>query len=325
MSASQMRYCMLAGRKADVEFQGQQINQQRTTLATQSSAYNTQLLDLEVPTPPSSSDFATTTYTFTSDNQTRTITGTEYDSATGTYTVSYTTSKIASQGKCSGSGLFVSETTDPNNTPNDASDDVTIYKTNSGKILTKLATKVVNRETVIADSTDASNIALINKDCGKTGIAYYKYESDGVTKYVTEAELLAKVNTINDISIYYVDTDAEVPETGQITGVQVEWSSTGRMTSITDSNDKTYNLNVSTEQDEAAYEDAMNEYEYQKSLYDQNIENINSQIDIIQSQDKKLELKLQDLDTQQEALNTEMDSVKKVIDKNIEHSFKAFG
>lgn len=46
---------------------------------------------------------------------------------------------------------------------------------------------------------------------------------------------------------------------------------------------------------------------------------------IFQSQDKDLELKMKQLDTEHNALQTEMDSVKKVIEKNIESSFKTFG
>lgn len=44
----------------------------------------------------------------------------------------------------------------------------------------------------------------------------------------------------------------------------------------------------------------------------------------IQSKDKRLELNLKQIDTEHEALQTEFDSVKKVIDKNIERSFKTF-
>ena len=46
---------------------------------------------------------------------------------------------------------------------------------------------------------------------------------------------------------------------------------------------------------------------------------------IIQSQDKFLEIELKQVETQHQAAQTEYDSVKKVIDKNIERSFKTFG
>jgi hypothetical protein len=45
---------------------------------------------------------------------------------------------------------------------------------------------------------------------------------------------------------------------------------------------------------------------------------------ILQAEDKKLEMELKNVDTQHSAIQTEMDAVKKVIDKNIESSFKTF-
>ena len=44
----------------------------------------------------------------------------------------------------------------------------------------------------------------------------------------------------------------------------------------------------------------------------------------LQETDRTLELKLKQLYTEQEALQTELDSVKKVIDKNVENVFKTF-
>jgi hypothetical protein len=44
----------------------------------------------------------------------------------------------------------------------------------------------------------------------------------------------------------------------------------------------------------------------------------------IQSKDQKMEVELKNLDTQRSAMDTELDAVKKVIDKNIERSFKTF-
>lgn len=45
----------------------------------------------------------------------------------------------------------------------------------------------------------------------------------------------------------------------------------------------------------------------------------------IKKQDKMLELRLNQLTTLQKSLDTEIDSVKKIIDKNVEGSFKTFG
>ena len=46
---------------------------------------------------------------------------------------------------------------------------------------------------------------------------------------------------------------------------------------------------------------------------------------VIISEDKNLELRLKQLDTEQDAISTEMDAVQKVIEKNTESTFKTFG
>ena len=50
-----------------------------------------------------------------------------------------------------------------------------------------------------------------------------------------------------------------------------------------------------------------------------------AQTAILQAEDKRLEMELKNLETQQKAIATEIDSIQKVIDKNIEKSFKVFG
>jgi DNA repair ATPase RecN len=53
-------------------------------------------------------------------------------------------------------------------------------------------------------------------------------------------------------------------------------------------------------------------------------QDIQLRINAIQSLDKSLELQLRRVDTQHETVQTELDAVKKVIDKNIELVFKTF-
>ena len=62
MAASQARFLGLTARKSNVEFQVQQINQQRTSLANESAGLYNKMMTLDVPTPPSPNDYLTTTY-----------------------------------------------------------------------------------------------------------------------------------------------------------------------------------------------------------------------------------------------------------------------
>lgn len=76
--------------------------------------------------------------------------------------------------------------------------------------------------------------------------------------------------------------------------------------------------------DENAYNDAMAEYEYKQYLYDQEQKEINHETARIQEMDRNLELKLTRLDTQRKQITTEIDALKKVLDENIEKSYKTF-
>lgn len=51
---------------------------------------------------------------------------------------------------------------------------------------------------------------------------------------------------------------------------------------------------------------------------------IQLRINAMQSLDQALELQLRRVDTQQQAVQTELEAVKKVIDKNVELTFKTF-
>ena len=68
-----------------------------------------------------------------------------------------------------------------------------------------------------------------------------------------------------------------------------------------------------------------NQYYYENAQYDKMIQDINAKTSLIQQEDLQLELRLKQLDTEQNALSTEIDAVSKVVKDNIEKSFKTFG
>lgn len=417
MSASQMRYCMLTGRKSDVEYQGQQINQQRTSLATQSSAYNTQLLNLEVPTPPSPSDYTKTNYSFTMAGLSCSVSGTKYNSESGTYDINYTyktTGDVAStaeatfyrNGANAATAIYTTGLNAGNSTPLqtavldksatgynstiaanlstiygnhydanrysvtlpgsttpttlrglDTSNETTAaalktvfgtnynsnnvyysYTTGAGSAADPTVTHYMAASSISggnATSYVAGTAATAGNGTAVTGLnnigqdSYRYYQSGNTYRFVT----LDQLDDIPDgssthLKYSYVQENSTIDREASMTGATVNWSDTGRMETIiakdANGNTSTYNLTVTNETDNNAYTTAFNEYEYKKGRYDQEMEKINAQLEVIQSQDKKLELKLQDLDTQQKALSTEMDSVSKVIEKNVEKSFKTF-
>lgn len=110
------------------------------------------------------------------------------------------------------------------------------------------------------------------------------------------------------------------PATGRITNISIpilgEHGDIQSYTSIA--------LEASTVTDEVGYENAMAEYKYQQYLYDQEQAKINAKTEKIQQMDRNLELKLQRLDTQRTQITTEIDALEKVLNDNIEKSYKTF-
>ena len=118
----------------------------------------------------------------------------------------------------------------------------------------------------------------------------------------------------------YQSTNKEVSKYGII-----EYDSSGRATSLQlEGSSVIYDLTTSSVTDDAAYNDAMNKYNYEKQVYEKNVQDINAKTEQIQTEDRTLELRLKALDTEQNALQTEMDAVHKIISKNIESTFKTF-
>ncbi len=196
----------------------------------------------------------------------------------------------------------------------------------------------------------AAELAQILKDCpdsamnrylsfdSKGNLIYegqgiYSFEMNGKTYYTTESDFYNSLNTPydpekpieiqNKLAYYnasYIQTKIE--ETNH---ALLETDGNGRFTSVKfDDDSVVYSLNVETVTDDAAYQDAMNEYMYKKEQYEKTIADINAQTSIIQQEDRTLELRLKQLDTEQNALSTEMDAVKKVISDNVEKTFKTF-
>lgn len=82
---------------------------------------------------------------------------------------------------------------------------------------------------------------------------------------------------------------------------------------------------IKEEIDQAAYNDAYNQYKYDQYVYEKELEDINAQSSLLHQQDQTLELQLKQLDTEQSALKTELEALDKVIGDDIESDYKTFG
>ena len=155
------------------------------------------------------------------------------------------------------------------------------------------------------------------------GKSYYTTQYDLMNSYNSTTRALNTIDTQSKLNYYNA---AIIPRKIEETNnALLETDGNGRFTSVKFDNDSlTYSLKVEQKTNEVAYEDAHNRYLYEKAQYEKTIADINAKTSIIQKEDRTLELRLKQLDTEQNALATEMDAVKKVIKDNVEKTFKTF-
>lgn len=451
MAASQARFLGLTARKTNVEYEGQQINQQRTTLANETANYYNDLLGMQVPVPPSVADYTKTVYTFKDGSLTNSITS-MIAKEDGMYMISYVASWIDDFAAVSaptsivtrlngimalvgddtnpmfkridlgttpptydynvwdGTGGYVPITwtpindttvptaaelgvpagdyymyTDPatgdvsyisrESVENAEYDDTTgnsintkfpAFSTGYGYNVGAKRLRPISTGATIEDLkafreqfndeylntlSDDQLEQLLNEENEYLAILMNQYgggPEDWAVRYVQNTSTgvwspyFTKLTDLNSEDTVYQDTGASLSYIPMYTigsakkneevkniMARFEADATGRLIAVTlhpDQEDQvTYAVETNSVTDQAKYDDAMNQYEYDKYQYDQTIQEINAKIEIIQAQDKNLELRLKQLDTEQEAIQTEMDAVQKVIEKNTESTFKTFG
>ena len=331
MAASQARYLGLTARKTNVEYEGQQINQARTALANQSANTFNELLTLEVPTAPSTQDYTTLQYSYQDGTNSETIASMNQlvnDPDGYNYMVThyhYAEVFRGQQNLLTNPQVAYETTVDP---ATGLTIETPTYVGNC-----KLSSYVKGADTDIDAAYDQ-----ISKDWPDFGSApiseIYTFQSGSQLYFATKTDLLASAHSATDptkplenqtvkLPEYFALDNKEKVELTQRAMVEIDGS--GRASSIRyEDSSVVYTLNTETITDEAAYDDAMNKYNYDMAVYEKKIQDINAKTEKIQQEDRTLELRLRQLDTEQEALQTEMEAVKKVIEKNIESTFKTF-
>ena len=431
LSASQARLLSLTARQSNLEYEGQQINQQRTTLSNESSNYYNSLLEMEVPVPPSSNDYTKIVYSFTIGGNKATIDETlpqEDGNGNTTYIVSYTTElstigvqentsyktaasakrtegavneykdvfkendtyylstmnrvsqdELSELKKTAGTqGYVLGSTGDANKantiiigndgyqisydqyqkiTDADKKKACSFYIPDDGKDVNKqryvLSYAQIPNEKTFDEYKDKNTIfkyaegndkgfysykassgndyTVVDSKYAESFINaglnmndYYQYEASSGIRFVKREDVEGNLNNQSRTITTFAVSTIDVTKKNTLSGATVEFDSSGRISSITDEEGNTYTMTASTETDNQAYDDAYNQYEYNQYVYDQKQTEINANIEILQAQDKSLELRLSTLDTQHSAIQTELEAVKKVMSKNIDNSFKTF-
>ena len=347
LAASQARWVALAARKSNVEYEGQQINQARTALANQSSELWNQLYAMEVPTAPSTSEFTSTQYTFENGDTTQTITdiqSAEYTDVDGINYNSYITysTKISEY-----KGIRNTNSNPQVQYVAPAGETEGYYMVGTKKLSCLNTVDKTDTSKESSWGTYSAALDQIAQDWPDTQLAkdWLDYKNNGNeaaldniylwTDNNSKVNFVSKTSSTNDsleacrqdatqaLHSYYADyqtTNKEISKYGII-----EYDSSGRATSLQlEGSSVVYSLKASSVTDENAYNDAMNQYNYEQQLYEKKVQDINARTEQIQTEDRTLELRLKALDTEQNALQTEMDAVHKIISKNIESTFKTF-
>lgn len=309
LAATQARYLGLTARKTNIEFEGQQVNQQRTVLANESAGLYQKLYNLNVPTPPNVTDFYKTEYSYNVGGKTYTINSWKSSTTSkNKYKVNVTYDKTTDIGaKAYANGTITSSGT-----------------------ANQYYIAIANSNTYTIDTSQTTQNSVIDKARGLSKAAtYYTYSdtANSTTYYLDKTwfDENVPITTSSQIQRYY-QTSQTTNVTEDHDGCTLTFDSTGGISSIVDPtiSENSLNVTATSEKDDVAYEKAMNEYNNKKTNYDKELATINAETEKIQSEDRSLELRLRQLDTEQQALATELDSLKSVLDKNIEKVFKVF-
>ena len=323
MAASQARFLGLTARKTNVEYEGQQVNQQRTALSNESAGLFNQMLTLKVPVPPSATDYYNMRYSYQQNGQSYEILNITGGTENGKYNVTVRTAKDIYN--------YVPYLI---NDPSKNQIKQELYKEEKdGKTSYYMlfGTDTVKHTLTGPSENSAFMNSLSDEDKKKYGFTgnekFYSYNRDN-TLYYIEASVVENNASLdgykNPMQAFREDMSKDVNEM-VYEDVELLTDSNGRYSYITLPNGTQLALNINQVSDDAGYDQAMTEYNYEKMLYDKTIQDINAKTEKIQAQDRSLELRLKQLDTEQEALSKEMEAIKDYLNKNIENTFKTFG
>ena len=335
LAASQARFLGLTARKSNIEYQGQQINQARTALSNEVMNLYEKYNRLDVPVPPSVNNYTKTVYTVDSTYENYQITG--FSKITSGEYKGYYNVNLSYEDEIAKAYIYTAK-------------DAIINATKSGDTFSKLSFTIgTNIYTYDAGDKDNSTITKISGDYSKyeglqtimkargykDGTVFYMYRNNNTSYYTTENDL--KTTAYDEHGVYYGNYNFDYQGTQKkdktiSAKAALTQEASGRLSTITVVECKddpslvntTHSITTGSQDDQRAYEDAMNQYYYAKQRYEQQVETINKKTEKLQAEDKALELKLNQLDTEQKAISTEMDSVTKVIEDTIDSVFKTF-
>ena len=323
LAASQARFLGLTARKSNIEYEGQQVNQQRTALAEEVNSLYSKLLSLDVPIAPDTTEFYETNYSFEATNT---------DGFDGEYIInSYYPTTEESIYNVNATRTYKKNVAEGK-----------VYKANriaydeaTGKYT--FTDDKGNQQVLLANAANsAAVVALINESypdneqLAANEQLFYYADDEGQTHYIPASQLSTDP-TMQDKFSVYIQKNKEVSENLSFTA-RFDFDDNGRISNISNAIDPVtgteleFNAEVNTTRtyNTEGYDAALRDYTMNKEEYNKAVADLNAQTESLQQEDKVLELRLNQIDTEQNALQTELDAVKSILDKNIEKTFNTF-
>lgn len=227
---------------------------------------------------------------------------------------------------------FTNPAYDSKNTTGMSVGDMPVYELSDPQVKTMLASSYADYLTALKNAFSSEyGTNLADSDIASKFYVYISQSESGalVPHFIKKDELSQINNESSSVRTYEYDEDGTYTQTEKKDNCQLEFDvSTGRIAKVGIPDGKGQiswiDVKAETVTDQDALDEAYNDYEYKKAVYDKKQQEINAQISIIQQEDKSLELKLTRLDNERNAVNTEIEAVKKVVDDNIQKSYKTF-
>ena len=317
LAASQARFLGLTARKSNIEYEGQQVNQQRTALAEEVNALYNSLASLALPIAPDATEFYESNYSFslgnTSDSDGDYLIKSRYQNDDGTYYLNTTRTykkKIAD-------GKVVNRSTIAKETSGEGQSAVTTYKyTPIGSETAYELTKAGNSSNIIKIINETYESQL-----NETDELYYYIDTEGTgqTYYFSKAQMDAAEGDVSAFSI----SEKSVTEGKVFESVKLTFDENNRISKVKIGN-QTADVDTTRVYDSDGYDAALRDYTMSKDEYNRKVQELNARTESLQQEDKILEMRLDQISTEQNELKTEMEAVKAILKDNIEKTFNTF-
>lgn len=361
LAASQARFLGITARKSNIEYEGQQVNQQRMALAEEVNALYNKLLALDLPVAPDTTKFYETNYSFEVSNKEEVqgdyLVKSYFADGNGKYnvTVERTYTKPSAKGteysKVSFAKEEVAEGAEPTIDPSlfatisigGKKYDLELVTENDS--LAHLINEAYGEGTIKPQPQTENEAGTAEEGATEEGTTegetneaankyyFYKYTDDIGQPHYIDYNAVHNEETGYTAERYpdgmklsvYVDCSSQFTETKYYEDVDLEFDANNRMCAITIP-DVITNAGVNTTRtyDTESYDEALRDYTMSKDEYDKQVAELNAQTESLQQEDKVLELRLNQISTEQNELQTELEAVQAVLKKNIENTFKTF-